>query len=509
MALCLDALRKPYGVRGGLELHRNAHGFVAVALQDQLGPGAAMDLRGANAAPVDPFDLVLRLDVEPIAPEQQAGVPWGSLQSSLAEEHCEHGGSQPDYALGVPEVGAEHDHEQQAQCGEPRDERPSALEERPRVVLLTGDANRRAAEVGLDAELGRGQSGVLVRRVHGIDCHETGGPMRALLEQLLDGHELTEAEADQLLDHLQDPEQPDVWKAAALAAMRTRGETAAEVRAFARGLRARAVPFDHDGAGALVDTCGTGGDGSNSINISTAAALVVAAMGHPVVKHGNRSVSSKSGSADVLEALGLDLPEGPKSAARMLEQHGFTFLFAPHFHPATAGVMPVRRALKTRTIFNVLGPLSNPARPPYQLVGAYSSEAAATMADALAGMAIKHALVVHGAEGWDEATPLGPFEVWDVRPEQNVRHREVDPTRAYGIPRCTAEDLRGGTAEENAAALLGVFQGDKGPHRDAIVLSAALVLEVLEVAVERDAVSLVEAALDNGAVVALLERIRA
>ncbi len=333
--------------------------------------------------------------------------------------------------------------------------------------------------------------------------------MRALLEQLLDGMELTDEQVDELLDHLQDPDQPDVWKAAALAAMRTRGETAAEVRAFARGLRSRAVPFVHDGSGALVDTCGTGGDGSNSINISTAAALVVASMGHPVVKHGNRSVSSKSGSADVLEALGIVLPEGPKTAAQMLEDSGFTFLFAPHFHPATAGVMPVRRALKTRTVFNLLGPLSNPARPPYQLIGAYSAEAAATMADALAGMAIKHAIVVHGAEGWDEATPLGPFELWDVRPEDGVRHREVDPTQVYGIPRCTAADLRGGTAEDNAAALLAVFGGAKGPHRDAIVLSAALVLEVLEVAVERDAVSRVEAALDNGKVLALLERISA
>lgn len=332
--------------------------------------------------------------------------------------------------------------------------------------------------------------------------------MREVLEKLLDGNDLDADEAVTLLDGLTDPDVDDVAKAAALAALRVKGETALEIRAFARGLRDRAVPFQVDTAHQLVDTCGTGGDGSNSINLSTAAALVVGAMGQKVVKHGNRSASSRCGSADVFEALGITLPEGPRDAARMLSETGFTFLFAPHFHPATAGVMPVRRALATRTVFNLLGPLSNPARPPFQLIGAYSPEAAALMADAIAGMAVRHAYVVHGAEGWDEATPLGPFEIWDVRPGQGVRHREVDPTRAYGIPRCTAEDLRGGDAEDNANALRKVFAGEKGPHRDAIVLSAALVLEVLGVDKERGAVARVEAALDNGAVTALVKKLQ-
>jgi len=333
--------------------------------------------------------------------------------------------------------------------------------------------------------------------------------MREVLERLLDGQDLSDPEVAILLDGLTDPDELDVCKGAALAALRVKGETAAEVRALAMGLRDRAVPFVTDYGGALVDTCGTGGDGSNSINLSTAAALVVAAMGHHVVKHGNRSVSSRSGSADVLEALGIALPEGPRAAAGLLESTGFTFLFAPRFHPATAGVMPVRRALGTRTVFNLLGPLTNPARPRYQVVGAYSAEAAALMADALAGMAVGRAFVVHGAEGWDEATPLGPFQLWDVRPGQGVRYRELDPARAYGIPRCTAEDLRGGDADFNAHALRRVFSGDKGPHRDAIALSAALVLEVLGVAVEREAIAKVEAALDNGLVLALLAKLQA
>jgi anthranilate phosphoribosyltransferase len=331
--------------------------------------------------------------------------------------------------------------------------------------------------------------------------------MRVVLETLLDGNNLSPAEAEALLDGLTDVDVPDALKAAALAALRVKGETAEEVRAFARGLRERALPFDTTYSNATVDTCGTGGDGSNSINLSTAAALVVAAMGHGVVKHGNRSSSSKCGSADVLEALGITIPEGPRDAARMLEETGFTFLFAPDFHPATAAVMPVRRTLGTRTVFNLLGPLTNPARPPYQIVGAYSMDAAALIADAMAGMALSRAFVVHGAEGWDEATPIGPFDLWDVRPESGVRHREVDPARVYGIPRCLPEDLRGGEPDFNARALRKVFEGEKGPHRDAIVLSAALVLEVRGVAMEREAVDRVEAALDNRAVVALLTRL--
>ncbi|MEZ4319285.1 MAG: anthranilate phosphoribosyltransferase [Myxococcota bacterium] len=332
--------------------------------------------------------------------------------------------------------------------------------------------------------------------------------MHELLENLLDGEELDREGVVALLDGLSDPDVPDVLKAAALAAMRVRGETAAEVRDLARELRDRAVAFEPDASKPVVDTCGTGGDGSGSINLSTAAALVVAAMGHGVVKHGNRRSSSKCGSADVLEALGVPLPEGPRDAARMLDETGFTFLFAPNFHPSTAGVVPVRRALRTRTVFNLLGPLTNPARPAYQVVGAYSAEAAALMADALAGLAVTRAFVVHGAEGWDEATPIGPFELWDVRPGDVVRHRELDPARAYGIPRCTADDLQGGDADFNAAALRRVFRGEKGPHRDAVALSAALVLEVLGIAEERDAVSRVEAALDNGAVTALLTRLQ-
>lgn len=332
--------------------------------------------------------------------------------------------------------------------------------------------------------------------------------MREQLEQLLDGQDLDERGARALLDGLTDLDGHDAVKGAVLAALRTKGETAEEVRAFANRMRERARPFESN-VGGLVDTCGTGGDGSGSVNLSTAAALVVASLGHPVAKHGNRSVSSKSGSADVLEAMGIRLPEGPVDAARSLESTGFTFLFAPHFHPAMAGVMPVRRALKTRTVFNLLGPLTNPARPAFQVIGTFSEASAALVADTLAGMALERAFVVHGALGWDEATPIGPFQLWDVRPGEGVRHKEVDPAQAYGVPRCSPGDLAGGDAEHNAGLLGEAFAGRKGPIRDAIALSAGLVLELLGKASGRDAVSMAEAALDNGAVEALLHKLGA
>ena len=213
---------------------------------------------------------------------------------------------------------------------------------------------------------------------------------------------------------------------------------------------------------------GTGGDGSGSLNLSTGAALVAAAAGVPIVKHGNRSVSSKSGSADVLEALGIRLPQTPAAARRRCStRRSFTFLFAPNFHPAMKAIAPVRRALGIRTVFNLLGPLTNPAAPPFGLIGAFDLPTARLLADALAGMPIQRAFVVHGEPGWDEATPVGPFVVFDVRPGF-VRRERRDPAH-YGIPRCTAADLAGGDAATNARAIEAVLLGqDRGPHRDAL-----------------------------------------
>ncbi len=222
---------------------------------------------------------------------------------------------------------------------------------------------------------------------------------------------------------------------------------------------------------------GTGGDGSGSLNLSTGAALLTAACGQPVVKHGNGSVSSRCGSADVLREIGLEVPLDERAAGRCLAATGFTFLFAPHYHPAMRALAPVRRSLGVRTVFNLLGPLTNPAAPPFLVVGAYSEPAARLIAETLAGMSIERAFVVHGAPGWDEATPVGPFVLFDVRREPGGA-TGAGPGRRSASRTCSPEDLIGGDAPENARRLKEALSGSRGPDRNALVLGAALALEV-------------------------------
>jgi anthranilate phosphoribosyltransferase len=298
----------------------------------------------------------------------------------------------------------------------------------------------------------------------------------------------------------------DTLKAAFLAALRCKGETPDELRGMATAMRSAAHAFEADVAGPWVDTCGTGGDGSHSINISTAVALVLGSLGIPVVKHGNRSISSKSGSADVLEAMGIRLPTNPLEARQMFETFGYTFLFAPVWHPAMKAVVPVRRSMGVRTAFNMLGPLTNPASPKIQLLGAFSVEAAGMMAEALAGMSVERAYVVHGAPHWDEATPMGPFIRYDVRPGIVVEET-IDPLERYGISRCVPEDLAGGDASYNAQCLLNIFAGETGAGRDAVVLNAVLVLELLGKS-SAEALNIVTSALDDGSTECYVEQLR-
>lgn len=330
----------------------------------------------------------------------------------------------------------------------------------------------------------------------------------AMLDQLLDGNSLSETQASQLMHKLAGGEMHDALAGALLAALRAKGETAGEIRGFATAMRELAVhPAVPEGA-PTVDTVGTGGDGSGSLNLSTGTGLLAAACGARVVKHGNRSVSSRSGSADMLECLGMPLPLHEKEAVACLEATGFTFLFAPAYHPAMKAVVPIRGAMAVRTVFNMLGPLTNPAATPYQLIGAWSEDAAKLMADALAGMPIERAFVVHGKPGWDEATPVGEFILFDVRPGR-VERNERSP-EDYGLARCTAEDLTGGDAEENAAELRRVFSGeDQGAHRDALLMGTSLVLEVLGMARdEKEGVAMAAAALDTGKAQAFLDRLK-
>jgi anthranilate phosphoribosyltransferase len=253
-----------------------------------------------------------------------------------------------------------------------------------------------------------------------------------------------------------------------------------------------------------VDIVGTGGDSSGSLNLSTGAALLAAASGLKVVKHGNRSISSRCGSADVLAALGLPMPLDERDAATYLDALGFTFLFAPHYHPAMKNIGPVRAALGVRTVFNILGPLANPATPPFHVIGAYSEEMAERMAETLAGMDAERSFVIHGAPGWDEATPVGPFLCFDVRPGQV--ERSVRDPKDVGLARCTAEELLGGEAELNAERLRGALAGeDTAAHRDALVLGAALALEVTGTAPDlASAVGTARAAIDDGRAAALV-----
>jgi anthranilate phosphoribosyltransferase len=330
--------------------------------------------------------------------------------------------------------------------------------------------------------------------------------LRDTLEQLLARQDLTEAAAGELLVALTDPTMSPAMAGALLVALRCKGVTPPEVRGFAAAMR-RLARRPHISPGEpLVDVVGTGGDASGSFNLSTGAALLVAAMGVRVAKHGNRSISSRSGSADLIEALGLKLPLDEIAVGRCLDATGFTFLFAPHFHPAMKAVAPVRQALGVRTVFNILGPLTNPAEPQFHLIGAFNLETAQLMADTLSGMNIERAFVVHGDPGWDEATPVGPFTLFDVRPGQVTR--SVRDASAFGLPPCAAQDLKGGDATFNAQHLRSVFAGEeRGAHRNAIVLGAALVLELTgRNGDPRSAARAAEAALDAGKGSELLRR---
>jgi anthranilate phosphoribosyltransferase len=332
---------------------------------------------------------------------------------------------------------------------------------------------------------------------------------RELLQQLLERRDLSQAQAEELLAHLTDPQLPPAMAGAILAALSTKGLVADEVRGFAQAMRRLARRPELPAQLRALDIVGTGGDASGSLNISTGTALLTAACGVPVVKHGNRSVSSRCGSADVLEALGLAIPPDAQAAVACLKATGFTFLFAPHYHPATKAIAPIRAALGVRTVFNILGPLVNPAQPPLHLVGAFSLEVARLIADTFQGLPMERTFVVHGALGWDEPTPVGPFTLFDVRPGRVAM--QVRTPADYGLAPCTVSDLAGGDAAHNARALEAVLYGEvRGAHRDCLLLGTALALELAgESRTPREGLALAAAAIDSGAARRLLAALKA
>ena len=325
------------------------------------------------------------------------------------------------------------------------------------------------------------------------------------LARLLDGHDLSREEARAVMNDVMEGEATPAQIGGFLVALRLKGETADEIAGCAEAMREHALavrPTRDD----LVDTAGTGGDGASTINISTAAALVAAAAGAGVAKHGNRAVSSASGSADVLEALGFRLELPPAQIERSIDELGFGFLFAPTHHPAMRHAAPVRRELAARTVFNVLGPLTNPAGARAQVVGVYAPALVRTIADVLAQLGAHRAFVVHGAGGIDELSPAGPNLVCEVV-DGGVHEREIDPLE-LGVPRCDPEELRGGSPEENAAAIRAVFEGENGGRRSAVLLNAAGAIAASGHARDLgEGLGLAKDALDSGAAASRLEEL--
>ena len=312
-----------------------------------------------------------------------------------------------------------------------------------------------------------------------------------------DARALTEAEAADVMREIMSGEATPAQIGAFLVALRLKGETVDEIVGMARVMREHAlkVPVSEE---AVVDTCGTGGDASGTFNVSTAAAFVVAASGAPVAKHGNRAMTSACGSADVLEALGarIDLP--PEHVARCIREGGIGFMFAPVFHPAMKNVAGPRREIGVRTVFNILGPLTNPAGAAHQLLGVARPELAPLLAEVLGRLGSRHALVVHGCGGLDELSLCGPSMVHELR-EGVLREYGVSPNEV-GLAPAPNEALRGGSPEENAAALRAVLDGNPGPLRDVTLLNAAAALVAADVAAGvKEGVRLAAQAIDSGA----------
>jgi anthranilate phosphoribosyltransferase len=323
------------------------------------------------------------------------------------------------------------------------------------------------------------------------------------LARLLDGHDLSRDEARAVMNVVMEGEATPAQIGGLLVALRLKGETADEIAGCAEAMRTHVLPVRPQ-RDDLVDTAGTGGDGARTINISTAAALVAAAAGAGVAKHGNRAVSSASGSADVLEALGFRLELPPARIERSIDELGFGFLFAPTHHPAMRHAAPVRRELAARTVLNVLGPLTNPAGARAQVVGVYAPSLVRTIAEVLAQLGARRAFVVHGAGGIDELSPSGPNLVCEVV-DGGVREREIDPLE-LGLPRCDPAELRGGSPVENAAAIRAVFRGETGGRRSAILLNAAGAIAAAGHAADlRDGLELAREAVDSGAAAARLD----
>lgn len=327
--------------------------------------------------------------------------------------------------------------------------------------------------------------------------------IRQYIERVVAGIDLTAAETEGAMAAIMDGEATPSQVSAFLVGLRMKGETAEELLGAARAMRSRVEAVEAP-SGPVLDTCGTGGDGAHTFNISTTAAIVAAACGVKVAKHGNRSVSSRCGSADVLEALGVNLNMPPANLSQALAEIGIAFLFAPNLHPAMRHAAGPRREIGIRTVFNLLGPLTNPAGATHQLVGVYDRNRVEQVAQTLGSLGARRALVVHGEPGLDEISICGPTFVaqWD---ETGLRTYTVTPEE-LGFQPAPVEALRGGDAAHNADLLRGVLRGEPGPLRDAVLVNAGAALVAAGAAGDvREGVALAAAAVDGGHAMATLE----
>ena len=326
------------------------------------------------------------------------------------------------------------------------------------------------------------------------------------ISKVVEGQDLTESEAVQVMETIMSGEATPAQIGSFITALRMKGETIEEIAGCAQVMREKAtrIPTRHP---FVVDTCGTGGDGAHTFNISTVAAFVVAGAGVPVAKHGNRSVSSKCGSADVLRELGVNVEADTTTVSRCLDEVGIGFLFAPMLHSAMKYAIGPRREIGIRTIFNVLGPLTNPAGAQAQVLGVYHADLVEPLARVLQHLGSHAAFVVHGDDGLDEITTTTTTYVSELR-DNMVRSYTLDPAE-YGISYAAAEDLRGGDASENAQIALDILQGETGPRRDVVLLNAAAALIVAGKANDlRDGIQMAAESIDSGAALQKLHALR-
>jgi len=321
--------------------------------------------------------------------------------------------------------------------------------------------------------------------------------IQAAIGKLIERKNLTDDEAEDAMKCIMSGEATSAQIGSFLTGLRLKGETIEEITSFARVMREFAVRINPRVDGILVDTCGTGGDKIKTFNISTAVALVAAGAGIPIAKHGNRSVTSKAGSADVLEALGVKIDLAPSEVERCIEKIGFGFMFAPVFHGAMKYATPVRREIGIRTVFNVLGPLTNPANAQAQVLGVYDRDLTEVLANVLVGLGVKRAMVVHGLDGLDEISNLGKTQISEVKGDE-VRTYTVEP-EDFGFNLAKPEDIKGYDREGNATLMIKLLKGEDGPRRDVVLMnSAAAMIVGGKVSDFKEGVEVAKEAIDSG-----------